>query len=34
MKIKGWGILFVNLNGVATSNNSNYFIDRICIEFL
>ena len=32
--MKCWGILFININGVATSNNSNYYIDRIYIEFI
>ena len=32
--MKGWGILFINLNGVATSNNTNYVIDSIFKEFI
>ena len=34
IKMKGWGILFINLNGVATSNNTNYVIDSIFKEFI
>ena len=34
IKMKGWCILFINLNGVATSNNYNYVIDSIFKEFI